>query len=106
MVAHSDEEIEEEFPTLLHLDLHGAATLERVPAADDEGEVVGTKLRVIVRCIGVCEAGRGEDGADLNTGLEPLLAKGKAFELVEAVAVGCTAGCVSDDMDVGGRGWA
>jgi hypothetical protein len=92
MVAHGDEEIEEELPTLLHLDLHGAAALECVPAADDEGEVVGAKLRVAVRGVGICEASRGEDSADLNTSLKALLAKGKAFELVEAVAVGCTAG--------------
>ena len=104
MVAHSDEEIEEEFPTLLHLDLHGAATLERVPAADDEGEVVCTELRIVVRRVGICKASGGKDGADLDAGLKALLAKGEALELVEAVAIGGTAGLVSDDEEAGAKG--
>lgn len=41
VVAHCDEEIEEEWSAaILHFHLHGAATLEGVPAADDQGEVV------------------------------------------------------------------
>lgn len=41
MVHHGDEQIEEEgCAALLHLHLHRAATLERVAAANYEGEVV------------------------------------------------------------------
>lgn len=92
MVTHCDEEVEEQFSTLLHLDLHGAATLECVSAADDEREVVSAELGVGVGRVGVGEAGGGEDGGDLDAGLEALLAKGEAFEGVEAVAVGGAAG--------------
>jgi hypothetical protein len=42
MITHSNKQIEEQFPTLFHLKLHGAASLESVPAADDEGEVVSS----------------------------------------------------------------
>jgi hypothetical protein len=50
VVAHGDKQVEEELPAslavhvaaaLFHLGLHGAAALERLAAADDEGQVVG-----------------------------------------------------------------
>jgi hypothetical protein len=72
--------------------LHGAASLEGVSAADDESEVVSPKLRVRVGCIGVGESGGREDGSDLDTGLEALLAEGEALEFVQAVAIGGAAG--------------
>lgn len=41
MVDHGDEQIEEEWrSTRFHLQLHRAATLERVATADDESEIV------------------------------------------------------------------
>ena len=48
MVTHGDEEVEEQGAALLHLQLHGAAFLEVLTAANDEGEVLGSKLRVRV----------------------------------------------------------
>lgn len=85
VVAHGDEQVEEELATALHLVLHGSAALEGVAGADDEGEVVGTELAVGVGGVGVGVTGRGQDGAALDAGLEALLAKSKALQLVEAV---------------------
>lgn len=68
MVHHGDEQIEEERrAALLHLHLHRAAALERVAAADDEGEVMCPQLGVGGRCVRVGVAGRREDGATLDT---------------------------------------
>lgn len=53
MITHSDEEIEEHLATLLHLNLHGATSLESAAAADDESEEMSTKLGVVVRCVGI-----------------------------------------------------
>ena len=91
MVAHSDEKIEEQLAALFHLSLHGATSLESVSTSDDECKVVSTKLRVGVGCVGICESGRGKDGGDLYTRLEALLSKGKTLQLVEAIAICCTA---------------
>lgn len=90
MIAHGHEEVEEELATLLHLDSHSAASLEGVSASNDEREIMSTKLGVAVRCVGICESGRGEDGRDLDTRLKSLLAKGKSLQFVEAVAICCT----------------
>ena len=47
MIAERDEEVEEELRVAVeHLELHGAAALERVAAADDESQIVGAQLRV------------------------------------------------------------
>lgn len=70
MIAQSNKQVKEELGAAVeHLQLHGAAPLERAAAADDEGEVVGAQLRVGVGrvCVGV--AGRREDGAGLDPGL-------------------------------------
>lgn len=54
MVAEGDKQVKEELSAAVeHLELHGAAALERAPAADDEGEIVGAQLGVGVRSIGV-----------------------------------------------------
>lgn len=36
VVAHSNEQVKEQFATNLHLHLHGAAALERLPASDNQ----------------------------------------------------------------------
>ncbi len=92
MIAHSNEQVEEQSSTFFHLHLHGATPLESISAADDESQVVGSQLRVCVGCLRVGVAGGGEDGADLDARLEALFAKRKAAELREIVAKGCTAG--------------
>lgn len=70
MVAQGDEQVEEQLGAAVeHLELHGAAALERAPAPDDEGEVVRAQLRVGVGSVGVRIASRREDGAGLDAGL-------------------------------------
>ena len=56
MVTHSDEEVKEQGAALLHFELHGAALLEIIAAADDECEVLSSKLRVRVWCLVVGKA--------------------------------------------------
>jgi hypothetical protein len=72
MITHGDEKIEEQPPAFFHLHLHGAASLESVPAPNDESEVMGSQLGVIIRRMGVGIPGGGEDGADLDAGLQAL----------------------------------
>lgn len=54
MVAKGNEKIKEKLGSaVVHLKLHGAATLEGATAADDQSEIVGPKFRVGVWCVGV-----------------------------------------------------
>jgi len=73
VVAHRDEQIKEQLATHLHLHLHGAATLERFPASDNECEVMSAKARVRVRRVVVRIPGRPKDGRHLDSTLEALL---------------------------------
>jgi len=69
VIAQRDEQVEEQLRTTCHhFHLHGATALESSSAADNECEVVGSQLRVGVRCIGVSVAGGGEDCAALDAG--------------------------------------
>lgn len=86
IIAHGNKEIKEQLPALLHLHLHSTAPFEGRPAADDEGEVVRTQLRVSVWSVSVRVTRAGEDGAALNAGLQALLAESEALEPGEAVA--------------------
>jgi len=95
MVTHSDEEIEEHLSAALHLNLHRAAPLESTTAADDEGQIMSSKLGVGVRCMAVSPASRGENGGHGYAGLQTLLAEGETLELFKAVAVGGAAGVQS-----------
>ena len=49
MITHGNKQVEEQRATLLHFELHGAAFLEVIAAADDEGEILSSKLRVGIR---------------------------------------------------------
>lgn len=91
MISHGDEQVEEpaskarvrycglsqvvdcgidsQQASSLHLHLHGAAPLERSPAADDQGQVVRPQLRVTLRRVGVRVPRAREDGAALDAGL-------------------------------------
>jgi len=70
VVAQSDEQIKEQLRTAVeHLQLHGAAALESVAAADDEREIVRTQLRVRVGSVGVGISRGSEDGAALDARL-------------------------------------
>lgn len=81
MINHRHEQIKEQRrAALLHLHLHGSTALESAAAADDEGEVVGSKFTVRGRRVGVGEAGGGEDSAALHAGLQTLLFEGEALE--------------------------
>ena len=66
MVTHGDEEVEEHLATSLHLDSHGAASLEGVAAANDEREVVSSKFSIVVRGVLIGPTSRCQDGGDLN----------------------------------------
>lgn len=68
VVAESDKQVKEQLrASVVHLELHSSATLEGTARADDEGEIVGSQLRVCVGSVGVGVSGRGEDGAALDT---------------------------------------
>lgn len=69
VVAHSNEEVEEELTTLLHFVLHGAASLEVVAAADDESKKVATKATIRLRGVIISPSSGAQDGADLYAGL-------------------------------------
>lgn len=69
MVAHGHENIKEELgATVVHLELHGATSLEGRPAADDQGKIVSTQFRVGIWRVGICVASGSQDGAALNAG--------------------------------------
>lgn len=69
VVAEGDKEVEEQLAASVeHLGLHGAAALEGVAAADDEGQEVCAQLGVVVRGVGVSVAGRQEDCVACNAG--------------------------------------
>jgi len=95
VVAHCNEEVEEQLATLLHLSLHSATAFECVAAADDEGEVVGSKPGICVRGVAIGPASGGQDDRDLDPRLKSLLSKSETLQLVETVAVGSTANSVS-----------
>lgn len=54
MITHCNKEVKEQSAPLLHLELHGAALLEVVAAADDEREILCSELRVRVGRVAVC----------------------------------------------------
>jgi len=85
VVAHSHEQIKEQFATILHFHLHRAAALERPPAADNESKVMSAEARVTVWCILVRVPSATEDGANLDSALQALLAQGEPLELLKAV---------------------
>lgn len=89
VVAHGHEQVEEELAAAaLHLGLHGAAALERLAAADDEGEVVSAEPRVRVGRVVVGVLRRPQDGRDVDPALQALLAQRQALELLESELVG------------------
>lgn len=98
MVTHGHKQVKEQFPPLLHFHLHGSATLEGLPATDDECEVVSAQPRITVRCVLVGIARAAQDGADLDPALQALLAQGELLELFEAVAISSAIhGCVAEN---------
>jgi len=55
VIAQGDKQVEKQLrPAVEHLQLHGAAALERAAAADDEGEIMGTQLGISVGGVCVC----------------------------------------------------
>lgn len=52
----------------MHFELHSAAALECVSAADYESEVVSSELGVRVGSVGIGVASRRKDGAALDSG--------------------------------------
>jgi hypothetical protein len=106
MINHRHKQIKKQRrPAGLHLQLHRAAALESIPAADDQRQVVRAQLGVGGGRVGVGVAGGGEDGAALDVGGETLLFEGETLEVGELVAVGgalCSLLLLEDGDD--GRG--
>lgn len=85
MIAHGDEEIKKQGPTLFHFHLHSAALLEIVATADDQSEILSPKLRVRVRGVSIGITCRGQNGGNLHALSQTLLTEGEALELFQAI---------------------
>lgn len=85
MVDHGDEQVKEELAAILHLVLHGAAALERVSSADNEGKIVCSEFGVAVGCVHVRKPSRCQDGRALNARLQALLPQSQLLQFLEAV---------------------
>lgn len=96
MITHGNEQIEEHGATMLHFEFHVATLFEVVTIADNESEIMSSKLGVRIRCILICPSSRGKDGGNLHALSKTLLAKCKAFEVLKTITFGRTARLVSD----------
>lgn len=65
-----------QFTPSFHFHLHGATSLERRSAPNDERQIVRSQSRIAVRRLGIGKSCTSEYGAALNAGLEALLAQG------------------------------
>lgn len=88
MITHGNEQVKEQGATLFHLKLHGTALLKVVAAADDECEILSSKLRVRIRGMFISPTSRGQDGGNLHALTQALFPKGEAFELIKAIQLG------------------
>lgn len=103
MIDHRHKQVKEQrTPTSLHLHLHCAATLECIATANDEREVVRSQLGIACGRVGVGKAGREEDGAALDPGLESLFFESQALEFGESVAM---RGALGSDVSIDGYCW-
>jgi hypothetical protein len=67
MVAQGDKKVEKQLrASVEHLQLHGAASLERAAAANDEREIVCAQLGVRIRRVGVRVSCRSQNRACLD----------------------------------------
>lgn len=99
MVAERNKQIEEQLAPHFHLHLHGAATLECLPAADNQSQVMSAKAGVAVRRVLIGIPSTAQDDADLDSALQALLAQGQALELFEAITLSRTVhSCVSEEI--------
>lgn len=85
VVHHGDEQIKKQSAAVLHLVLHRAAALEGVSCSNNEREIVCSKFRVIVGCIGISKASRCQDCGALNAGLETLLLQSEFLQLLKSI---------------------
>jgi len=86
VVGHGDKQVKEKLAaSAFHLGLHGAAPLEGMATADNEGEVVSAQARVRVGGVGVGVLGRAHDGADVNAGPQALFLEAQPLEFFEPV---------------------
>lgn len=90
VIAHSHEQIEKQFATTLHLHLHGSAPLESLATSNDQSQVMSAEPRFRVWGLVICIPGRSQDRLDLDAGSKSLLAKSKAFQILQAVRLGST----------------
>lgn len=85
VIAHSDEQVKEKFTAPFHLRLHGSAPLKCLATSDDQGEVMSAESRVGVRRVVIGILRRAQNGGDVDSALEALLAQRQTLELLESV---------------------
>lgn len=69
MITQRDKKIKKQLTTTsLHLHLHSPATLECSSRSNDQSQIMSSKLRIVVGCIGICVSCWWEDCWALNSG--------------------------------------
>lgn len=105
MIAHRNKKIKEQLPTPLHLILHRPAPLKRVPAPDDQSQIMRPELRITVRRIGIRISCRRQDRRTLYPALQALLPQRQPLQLVQAVFLrGAVHQCILQQLLSGGLG--
>lgn len=90
MVNHCNKQIEKEFAAALHLVLHRTTALEGMSCSNDKCKIVRSKLRVVIGCVGVSKASRGQDGRALDAGLKTLLLQSEFLQFLKSVLFSLT----------------
>ena len=75
MIHHCHKQIKKHLAPQLHLILHCAAPLKRMPRPDNEREIVCPELGIVIRRVCVRIPSRAQDRAALDAGLETLFAE-------------------------------
>jgi hypothetical protein len=82
VVHHGNKQVEEQLAAVLHLLLHCATAFECVSRANDQSQIMGPQLGVVIGCVGVGKPGRGENRTALNTRLKSLFPQSKFLQLL------------------------
>lgn len=79
MITKRHKQIKKQPPPHLHLHLHGPAPLKRIPAPDDQRQVVRAQPRLGVRRVRVRIPRAGKDRAALDPAAVTLFEEREAF---------------------------
>lgn len=79
MITHRNKKIKKQLPALFHLHLHRPTALKSRPTPDNQRQVMGAQLGLVVGGVGVGVACAGEDRAALDTRVEALFSEREAF---------------------------